>query len=516
MEEFMSDYTLDDVLHPKSIAVVGTNTHGRFVTPLINLEFKGNIYPVNPKYTEISNLKTYPSIKDIPGTVDYVISAVPAPQVPTILNDCRGKNVKGIHLYTARFSETGRKDAIELEKQVLSLAKEMGIRIIGPNCMGVYYPDHGIAWQDHFPKESGTLALSSQSGQAAGQIISSVTDRGIFFNKAVSYGNAIDFNESDFLEYYVQDPKISLILMYIEGPKDGKRFFETLRRATRIKPVVILKGGRGESGTRAVASHTASLAGARELWNTMIKQSGAVPVGSIEELVDVAVTFHFLPRINGRRVGVLAGAGGATVLAADQCEEYGLDVIDLPQDIREDLKNRGVRIWDWIGNPADFSINMGGDDFSPQLLLSMMAKHPDFDLIIANIGGGPGMGPRPGRMGRRRPNGHPPVNGKNNQQKPSNGPPNGPPWMRAMMTPESMLEQYKEIYQHKPFLGLIPEMSPSAMDEEGDGEELLERWNFSRKVIAKMVELKIPHYPSISRAANAVSKTIDYYERNKE
>jgi len=368
----MTAYSLDEVLHPQSIAVVGTNTHGRFVTPLINLGFKGKIYPVNPKYTEILNMKSYPTIKDIPGNVDFIISNVPAPQVPNILKDCEGKRVKGIHLYTARFSETGRKDAIELEKEVLSLAKKMGIRIIGPNCMGVYYPDQGISWQDHFPKESGTLALSSQSGQAAGQIISTITDRRIFFNKAISYGNAIDFNESDFLAYFEKDPKISLILMYIEGLKDGKRFFETLRKTTAVKPVVILKGGRGKSGTRAVASHTASLAGETSIWNTMINQAGAIPVNSIEELVDMVVSFYFLPPITGKCVGVLAGAGGATVLAADQCEEAGLDVIQLPQEIREELKNKGIRIWDWIGNPADFSIGMG-DDFSPQEFLRMMA-----------------------------------------------------------------------------------------------------------------------------------------------
>jgi len=114
----MTFHSLDEVLHPESIAVVGTNPHGRFVSPLINLGFKGDIYPVNPKYSEISNLKAYPTVKDIPGNVDYIISAVPAPQVPTILKDCEGKGVKGIHLYTARFSETGRKDAIELEKEL--------------------------------------------------------------------------------------------------------------------------------------------------------------------------------------------------------------------------------------------------------------------------------------------------------------------------------------------------------------------------------------------------------------
>jgi len=410
----MSAYSLEEVLHPESIAVVGASERGRgsqFFSTLVDLGFKGKIYPVNPKYSEIMGVKAYPTVKDIPGPVDYVISAAPAPQVPQIMKDCAEKGVKCIHLFTARFSETGRQDAIELEKEILRIAREGGVRIIGPNCMGLYNPRLGIGWDSDFPKDTGSVGLASQSGQAAREIIGKTTQRGVFFNKAVSYGNAIDFNECDFLEYYGRDPEITLIMMYIEGPKDGNRFFNILREVTRTKPVVIIKGGRGQSGTRAVSSHTASLAGSMEIWNTMVSQAGAVAVSSIEELIDTAVSFYFLPPITGRRVGVAAGAGGATVLAADQCEEAGLDVIPLPQEIRDDLKSQGIQIWDWIGNPADFSINMGDADFAAPQLLKMMAMNPNFDLIIASIGapgrgGPPGGGPPGGRpSGGGRPGG---------------------------------------------------------------------------------------------------------------
>jgi len=504
----MPVYSLDEVLHPQSIAVVGTNKNGNFVTPLINLGFKGKVYPVNPKYDEILGLKAYPTIKDIPGNVDYVISAVPAPQVLTILKDCEGKSVKGLHLFTARFSETGRKDAIELEKEVLSLAKKMNIRIIGPNCMGVYYPKLGISWQDDAPKESGSVALSSQSGQAAGQIISMITQRGIFFNKAVSYGNAIDFNESDFIEYYAQDPDVSIILMYIEGPKDGKRFSETLRRATRIKPVIILKGGRGQSGARAVASHTASLASAMDIWNSMIHQSGAVSASSMEELLDLAVSFYYLPKITGRRVGVSAGAGGATVLAADLCEEAGLDVIELPQAIREELKSKGIKIWDWIGNPSDFSIRMG-DDFDLPQLLKMMAMNPEFDLIISQMGGGgpPGGRRHSGRLRNHTQGGQPDQsNGDGNSSQ------GGPPWMRGMNRLDNMLAQFKEISEYKPLLGLIPNISHSSNLQDGDDEFILNMMKRNNELARILIEMKIPYYPTISRAANAASKLISYYE----
>ncbi len=493
----MVEHSLAEVLHPQSIAVVGASDDGRgsqYFSSLIDFGFKGILYPVNPKYTEVMKIKAYPTVKDIPGPVDYVISAAPAPQIPRIMQDCVEKGVKGIHLFTARFSETGRQDAAELERNILRIAKEGGVRIIGPNCMGVYYPKMGISFQPHFPKESGSIALASQSGQAAGEIINKTTQRGALFNKAISYGNAIDFNECDFLEYFANDPEIKIIMMYIEGPKNGSRFFNLLREVTRKKPVVIIKGGRGRSGTRAVSSHTASLAGSTEIWNTMISQSGAVSVDNIDELVDVAVSFHFLPPIVGRRVGVAAGAGGATVLAADQCEEAGLDVITLPQEIREELKSQGVQIWDWISNPADFSINMGDENFGPQQLLKMMAMHPNFDLIIASVNI-PGMGGPPSNPNR------PPRKG-------------GPPWANAQMSIDEIVNQYKQINDYKPLLGLIQDRSPDAKDINDPREE--QRWKTACEVTGKFIELKIPYYPTISRAAVAASKVIGYYQMRQQ
>ena len=192
----MSPYSLEEALHPKSIAVVGASDSGRgsqFFSTLVEYGFKGKIYPVNPKYSEVMKYKAYPTVKDIPDPVDYVISAAPAPQIPTIMDDCVQKGVKCIHLFTARFSETGREDAIELEKLVLAKAKAGGVRIIGPNCMGVYDPKLGMSWNTGWPTEAGSVALSSQSGQAAGEIIGTSTSRGLLFRRAISYGNAIDF-----------------------------------------------------------------------------------------------------------------------------------------------------------------------------------------------------------------------------------------------------------------------------------------------------------------------------------
>lgn len=472
----MSTHPVEKILHPQSIAVVGASGSGRgggFVSPLQKMGFKGKIYPVNPKYSEVLELKAYPTIRDIPGPVDYVISAVPAAEVPKVLEDCSHKGVKGIHLYTARFSETGRQDAIELEKEILQKAKKWGIRIIGPNCMGVYYPKQGISWNDGFPLESGSVGLASQSGQAAGEIIGSASARGIRFSKAISYGNAIDLNECDYLDYLSQDPETKLIVMYIEGAKDGKRFFPILRQAASTKPVIIIKGGWGKSGARATGSHTASLAGSIQMWETLVSQAGAISAKSMEELVDLIVSFYFLPPIRGRRVGVAAGAGGATVMAADQCEEAGLDVIPLPTEIRDELKDKGIAIWDWIGNPADFSIS-GEANFSPSDLLLMMAKNKNFDLIIASVGA---------------------------------------PWRRGSQEPlpvDTYLEPYKRIADSKPLLGLLADRTPGgdAWDDE--------RWKVSCEVATKLMAANIPYYPTIGRAARATTKLINYYQSRDE
>jgi len=471
----MPIHPLEEILHPQSIAVVGASGSsgrgGGFVAPLLELGFKGRIYPVNPRYSEVLGLKSYPSLKDIPGCVDYVISAVPASQVLNMLEDCSQKGVKVVHLYTARFSETGRKEAAKLEQEILKTARKHGIRLIGPNCMGLYYPQEGISFRDGLPKESGSAGLASQSGNVAGEIVQTATARGVYFSKAISYGNAIDFNESDYLDYFAQDPETKIILMYIEGVKDGKRFFKTLRQVASTKPVIILKGGRGKSGTRAAASHTASLAGSVEIWETAVTQAGAVSAEDLDELIDLAASFYFLPPIRGRRVGVAGGAGGASVLAADQCEDAGLDVIPLPMELREELRSKGVSIWDWIGNPADMSIRVD-DDFTPGDMLEVMARYQNFDFLISII---------------------------------------HPPWHRGQkeMSAETHLEQYKlKESSLKPLLAMTADRNSDSDDEDW-------RWKIMSEVRTILIAANIPFYPTVARAAKAASKLIDYYQRRK-
>ncbi|MBA3028363.1 MAG: hypothetical protein FP816_06045 [Desulfobacteraceae bacterium] len=466
----MSNHLLDELFHPRSLAVVGASGRNfggpNFFNSIQEFGFKGPLYPVNPKYDEISGIKCYPTVKDIPGHVDYVVSTVNASRVLEMISDCAEKGVKIIHLFTARFSETGRKDAAELEQEVLRQARKANIRLLGPNCMGLYFPEGGISFRGDLPKQSGSVGLISQSGSVIFDVVDCAKRNSLYFSNAISYGNALDFNECDFLEYLGQDPNTKIILMYIEGVRDGVTFFNLLRRTTLKKPVIIVKGGRGESGTRATASHTASLAGSMDVWKMAVKQAGAISARHIEEMVDVAAAFHYLPPVKDRRVGVAGGAGGSSVLAADLCEEAGLNVIPFPQDLRERLKARGSEIWDWISNPVDMSIRVDRSEGAGSIL-KIMAGHSDFDLLMAFI--------------------HAHFHGP----KPSSGD-----------LAEKILEgYYLNELNGKPLLAVI--------EEEAEDKELMEA------VKSRLHAGRIPVYPSMERAAIAASKMIDYCQHRE-
>jgi acyl-CoA synthetase (NDP forming) len=385
----MSFEKLDPLLHPRSVAVVGASANPfsfgySYAHHLIEYRFPGPVYLVNPNTPKILGRKTYSAVRDIPGPVDYAISCVNAAQVPAMLEELAEKGVKCVHLYTARFSETGRQEAAALEQEVLRTARNKGIRLIGPNCMGVYHPKVGLSFGFNLPKDSGPVGMISQSGGGASGFVYLAALRGIRFSKVISYGNGLDLTECDYLDYFREDPETEIILLYVEGVKEGRRFFETLKRTARIKPVVVLKGGRGEAGSRMTFSHTASLAGSAPVWKALLKQAGAVVADDFDELLDLTVAFRFLPEVRGRRVGVIGGGGGPSVIAAEECEESGLEVIPIPEDMRRELKERGVSIWDWISNPVDLSI-VFGSGVTDIDMLHLMGRHPDFDILLANI-----------------------------------------------------------------------------------------------------------------------------------
>ena len=477
-------HPIEELIHPRSVAVVGASTNTgswgyAYVDHLVEYGFGGDIYPVNPRYSEVAGYPCYPSVKDIPGHVDYVISCVPAGSVLDMIADCAAKGVRAIHLYTARFSETGRGDAAALEQEILARARQAGIRLIGPNCMGLYYPGHGISFGYRLPKESGPVGMLSQSGGGASSFALMAGKRGVRFSKVFSYGNALDLNECDYLDYLAGDPDTKVITIYAEGIRDGRRFVESLRRAAAVKPVIVIKGGRGESGTRAVASHTASLAGTAAAWVALIRQAGAIPAANFDEMADLAVSFCFLPPIMGPRVGIAGGGGGPSVLAADECEEAGLDVAPLPDEIRLELKARGSDIWDWISNPVDVSI-IGGPGVSDLDMLRLMGASDDFDLLIGLVNDTTML-----TLARRE----------------------GIEFRLGYVS-----EGYRKVKQEvgKPFLAVLA--------DDGSGSDLYGNWSGQAisQVRTDLIAAGIPFYPTIGRAAVAVRKVIDYYMRREQ
>jgi acyl-CoA synthetase (NDP forming) len=378
------------VFRPRSVAVAGASSRqdtpgNDYVRCLQNCNFPGPIYPINPKGEEVNGLKAYSSLRDIPGDVDYVISCVPTDAALGLTEDCIAKGVRVVNFFTARFAETGRPEAAELEKTIQRRAAEANLRIIGPNCMGLYVPSSGLSFRVDFKPEPGNVAFLTQSGSMAIELVYQASPRGMRFSKVISYGNGLDLDALDFLEYLASDDETDVIAMYIEGAEDGRALFETMRESASRKPLVVLKGGRTSAGTRSAQSHTAALAGQREVWSTVFKQAGALEVFSLDDLIDMMVAFKCFPRASGQNVGVVGGGGGRAVQSADAGEEAGLNVIPLPEPIREELKERVPEIWDWVQNPVDQSI-LGGYKVGGTDLLAMMGASGEFDVLIANLG----------------------------------------------------------------------------------------------------------------------------------
>ena len=352
--------SLDAIFHPRSVAIAGVSMQQPgfagvglgFLLSLMELGFPA-VYAVNPKYQEIEGLKCYASVLDIELPVDHVISSVPARIVPRLVEDCIAKGVRSVHFFTAGFRETGDDEMADLETQVVGRLTGAGIRVFGPNCMGLYVPESKLAFMPGFPAESGPVGFISQSGGNAGEMIYTAAVRGIRFSKVVSYGNASDVDESELLSYFARDPKTNVICAYIEGVKDGRRFRQALRDAAAAKPVVVLKGGRTAAGTRAVMSHTASLAGSLAVFDSLCRQLNAVRVNSVEEMADLAVAFRYMSAPAGPGVAVVGGGGGFSVFAADEIDDAGLQCPVLSESTQKALGEINPVAGTSVRNPVD-------------------------------------------------------------------------------------------------------------------------------------------------------------------
>ncbi|MSQ40931.1 MAG: hypothetical protein EXR55_04610 [Dehalococcoidia bacterium] len=464
-------HPLEPLFHPRTIAVVGASPDGNagfdFVRKIQAAGFKGRIYPVNPRAAPLLGLTAYPSISAIPDEVDFVIFATPAAVVPAAMEECVAKGVKLAHLFTARLSETGVPELAALERRIVEIARRGGVRILGSNGMGLYYPKEGISFRANYPKEPGDIGFISQSGGNAWEFVYRAALRGLRFSKVISYGNACDLNEADYLEYLAQDPETRVITAYIEGVRGGQRFVEALKLAAQVKPVVILKGGRTRAGARATASHTASLAGDHLVWEGLLRQAGALGAESLEELADLTVALRFFPKPGGRRAAALGGGGGGSVAAADACDEAGFLLPRLPGDIVEELKQLIPATWMMISNPIDNSAI--GNPRAAARLQELAFRHEAFDFVLLELG------------------------------------------------VDSGLEEEQGVERMRQSVGWLIELQresgrPTAfIVRSGDAREEWRRESVNRER-ERLVQAGMPVFPDIRRATRALSRVLRYWE----
>lgn len=381
---------LDRLFHPRSVAVVGisNNPHkwggGNWIETLLELGFEGKIYPVSSTMSEFKGLRVYPSIEDVPDSIDLVLISIPAQSTPQLMEECARKGVSFAQLYAAGFSEVGGEGS-SLETKVVEIAARGGVRVVGPNCMGVYCPSGRFSWRLDFPRESGAVAFLSQSGLNAVQVATLGAAREVRFSKVISYGNAADLNEADFLEYFAADLESRVVTAYIEGVKDGQRFIAALRKAAQVKPVIVLKGGRSQAGARATVSHTAALAGTSTVWASVLRQAGAIEVRSFDELLDATLAFLCLPAPEHSGVALIGTGGGPGVVGADECEDAGLIVPPLPGEAVEALRRFIPQEGTSLQNPVDSPFGFGQTRQQLQETIAIVASCPEIACLIIHI-----------------------------------------------------------------------------------------------------------------------------------
>jgi acyl-CoA synthetase (NDP forming) len=381
---------IEIMTHPKSVAVMGvTRTPGDgfpgMYACIRNFGYPGRLYPVNPKADEIDGVKAYPDLVSLPEQVDLVVISVPAPLVPDALRDCIVSGNKNIHIFTSGFKETGEEAGLKLHAEIEKIAREGGLRVVGPNCMGFYVPASRMLTWTEASTESGPVSFISQSGGNAQDFTSYASSRlGIHFSKVISYGNALALDSTDFLEYLARDDETRIIAMYLEGVKDGRKLFDLISGINLKKPVIVMKGGLSESGARAVASHTGSMAGAEKIWRAFFRQTGAVRVDSLEEMAEVAKAFIHFRKCGGRRAVILGTGGGVGVAAADSCAKAGLELPVLPPDLLEQLREFIPPAGNMITNPIDAHLVLLDHKVFAHTL-DILSGTPYLDMLIISL-----------------------------------------------------------------------------------------------------------------------------------
>ncbi|MBS7606402.1 MAG: acetate--CoA ligase family protein [Candidatus Bathyarchaeia archaeon] len=377
---------LEAFFNPRTIAVIGVSREPwkvghRIFRNIVESGFSGGLYPINPNADEILGFKCYKSVKDVPSDVDLAVVVVPAKIVPSVIEDCGVKGVKGVVVISAGFGETGREGA-QLEREIVNICRRYGMRLQGPNCLGIISVQSRVnaSFAPAMPIP-GNIAFVSQSGAIGSTILNWAVRNEIGFTKFISLGNEADLNAADFIEALGEDEETKVIGLYIEGVKEGARFIEVARKVTRKKPIIAIKAGTTDAGIRAVSSHTGSLAGSDVAFSAAFRKAGIIRVSTLEELFNLVLAFGSQPIPEGKRTLIVTNGGGPGILAADACEKLGLELPLLEYEIIEELR-KAMPLHASLGNPLDVLGDADENRYKIALEAGLRSSNIDGIIVI--------------------------------------------------------------------------------------------------------------------------------------
>ncbi len=376
---------IDQFFNPKRVALIGASSDYRKLgnSILMNLlTSEVEVFPVTRNRDRVLGVKAYPSLEDLPEPVDLVIIAVAAKYCAGLIAEARKAGARAAVVISGGFSEIGAKGT-ELEDELVSAAREAGVRIIGPNCVGV---SNSRLFNGTFTMmpERGNIALVSQSGALGGMIIYTTRTKRIGISKFASLGNAADVQFSEVIDYLGDDPKTSVVAVYVEGVDQGRTFFKSINDAASRKPVVVLKGGRSEVGGRATLSHTGSIAGSTQLFDGMVRQARCVTAPTLDSLLEICKLFDYQPLPAGRNIGIISNTGGAGVLATDAATELGFHISALEENTRQELR-QVLSPMASVENPIDVVASGGRREYRVSTELMLKDSNVDMLLVICGV-----------------------------------------------------------------------------------------------------------------------------------
>lgn len=377
---------LNAIFAPKSIAVVGASTRPlsvgwEMMQCVLNYKFTGAVYPINPSAPAIAGIRAYPDLLAVPDPIDLAVIVVKRDLVLPTMEQCAAKGVKGAIVITAGFREVSHEGA-ELEKQITAIAREHGIVMVGPNCMGAFNTKPACqlnaTFARHMPKR-GPIGLISQSGAMGAAVLDYAGERHIGFSKFISIGNKAALDENDCLEYFENDPEVGVVVLYLENFANAARFAEICGRITKHKPVIVLKSGRSKAGAKAASSHTGALAGSDTAVDALLARCGALRVDSIEDLLTVSHFFSMPNRPRGKRLGLITNAGGPGIIATDELERRGFQFPELAKTTVAELESK-LPPEASCANPCDTLPGTGAEGY--RVAAEALVKDPNLEAVV--------------------------------------------------------------------------------------------------------------------------------------